>query len=620
MIFAKAKTVNTMPTYCNHAQHGWAKRASSVRILLSALAWLACVPQENQAQTISPHSSSVANPEQVASAGPLASADRVLCYYPINASGTATDPVEVPQAVTPDVAQGITDQQAWAKYARLWKEHATAPENSRLRRLLGLPPSKGVDPVTRKGVRAPSFLPWKPGSFETVTTPHFEILSRADSETNARIATDLERGYWIWTQVYFPFWKFSQGMGRVLHDWDVNESWETFSAKIPATMVCPTGPRHRVVLEKDESTLKSLLVSPKISAGSAQTIAQATGFYSERLRTTILSGDGDAATRRHEMAHQLFREATNNRLSRRNLDAGDSFWLLEGIAGHFESLRLGTNWATLGGWDASRLQHARHRVLAVGQTIGLRQDIQGDRRRVQSKSDLAAWYAGAILHTHYLMDGNGFRDRGDVMRMLADLYQVNLSFTETTPRDVSHNELRDFLLLRDQSIPASGLITSNANQPRDLCLTRCPISRDGVHRLGSVGQLRWLDVSGLPIEDATLKHLVATPTTLRHLNIEATQITNELLPWLAQASTIEEIDLSGTIVDDALAETIRELPQLQTVWLTGSRVGDATLNAIAELPSLHQVDVQKTAVSQSALAAFRKRRPEVELNPLQLAP
>ena len=112
-------------------------------------------------------------------------------------------------------------------------------------------------------------------------------------------------------------------------------------------------------------------------------IERSTGYYNDQNQTIFLYvGDvDDAATRRHEMVHQLFREATRSSLRQDRMPAEQSgFWLIEGIAGYFESLKVGDRVATVGGWDASRLQFARYRTLALADVMPM-EELERDGRR-----------------------------------------------------------------------------------------------------------------------------------------------------------------------------------------------------------------------------------------------
>ena len=100
------------------------------------------------------------------------------------------------------------------------------------------------------------------------------------------------------------------------------------------------------------------------------------------------------------------------------------FWLIEGIAGYFESLYVGNGYATVGGWDSPRLQFARYRFFAGGDRLPMSELRKDGRLTAQSRPDIARWYAHAIAQTHRLLDDGDCAKRRWVYGQLAEQYRI----------------------------------------------------------------------------------------------------------------------------------------------------------------------------------------------------
>ncbi len=591
---------------------------------------------------------------------PSAVADRSVGYFPLPAdaapaatgSRVATSP---PAGGLPCDGFGDSTREPWRRYLRLWQAHRRDPSDPAIRQFLGLPADDAVNVSSRPGRAAPRELRWRLGSYRQVETPHFLIFSRADERFTRHIAEDLERCYWVWTQVFFPLWEGSPQVTVALDgldpesgldpaggshgDQDVSEHLRSTSARIT------TRRKLRVVLFRDADEYATTL------APSVPGVEQSTGYYHDGMGVTFLYGpdrDGsggvgprekssadsagdDTATRRHELVHQMFREATRSGLRRNRAGERADFWIVEGIAGYFESLWLGEDFGILGGWDSPRLQFARHRVLSGGERLPLA-ELRGEgRETAQRRADLPQWYAHAIAHTHRLLDGEGGRYRPETFRLLASLYRIRVEIADGDGADTngsadtggsadawaeSESRLQRFLRVGD-----STLIANPPRRPlRELCLAGCEVSENGIAAIGRQPTLRWLDLSRLPIGDDDVRSLCPDPDQLRQLNLEATRITPELAPWLTRARRLTELDLSWTAADDRLIGAVASDTPLETLWLTGTRVGDVTIDAAATFETLSAVDVQRTEVTDAALKQLRRRRPDLQINPLRLVP
>lgn len=507
-----------------------------------------------------------------------------------------------------DAYAGASD--GWKGYMRLWKSHHEHPSDASIRRFLGLP-LRSQAFSAKTGRSSPRELSWRAGSFAQVDTPHFVIYSRAGREPSMQVAEDLERCYWIWSQMFFPLWEgaaqVTTALGPIGPEQSVTEFMAASSSRITVRR------KLQVVLFRNAQEYQQTL-QPSVPG-----IERSTGYYDERKRLTFLYADDgdDGATRRHELVHQLFREATRSGLGITSPGESGGFWLVEGIAGYFESLQVGTRLATVGGWDSPRLQFARYRVLSAGDSMPMRELMADGRVAAQQRSDLARWYAHAIAQTHHLLDGSDPDHRSWVYGQLAELYKIRSELPVASAGDATNGlerSLPDFLSLDDREL----IENPSARELRELCLAGCEISEKGLQTITPTTQLRWLDLARLPIGNEAVRRLAPRPESLEQLTLEATRVDDDLLDWLSRADNLEEVDLSWTPVSDAAIESLLPAPRLEVLWMTGTKVSDRSIDMIRDMPKLQSVDLQRSQVSDSSIGRLRAARPELQINPLEL--
>ncbi|MEL6107441.1 MAG: hypothetical protein AAFU85_15480, partial [Planctomycetota bacterium] len=194
------------------------------------------------------------------------------------------------------------DVPGWKSYDRLWREFASTPDDIGLRKYLGLPIGVSAGESTTlnvaRGRSAPRWLGWRSGSYQQIESPHFRIYSRANEASGREVARDLERVYWIWTQVFFPFW---EGQPQVaLHLKDVSRD-QPIASQLAAGSRVVSRKKLRVVLFRDADEYQRTL------SRSVPGIERSTGFYSDQQSTSFFYPTQSAdsvATRRHELVHQ----------------------------------------------------------------------------------------------------------------------------------------------------------------------------------------------------------------------------------------------------------------------------------------------------------------------------
>lgn len=509
-----------------------------------------------------------------------------------------------------DVRFGDEASAGWKSYVRLWREFSANPDSVAIRRYLGLPQSTTARLNTRRGRSAPSWLGWRAGTYQQIDSPHFSIYTRAPAAESRRVTEDLERCYWIWTQMFFPLWEGSAQVSGTLSSVPPTQSLDAF-LQTKKTARISIRRKMRVVLFRNAAEYKNKL-SPVVPG-----VERSTGFYSDDNQTIFLyaSENDDAATRRHEVVHQLFREATRSQLGNGMPAEQSGFWLVEGIAGYFESLDIGPTMATVGGWDSSRLQYARYRVLAGRDMMPMPELTNDGRQAVQRRQDIARFYAHAIAQTHHLLDGGDHRARQWIYKQLADTYRIKTDLPSGRLPQSPERELVDFLKITDPHVSTN----PNRAELKRLCLVDCLITGKGLSNITPSASLDWLDLSRIGAAgNQTVARLAPNPASVTQLSLEQTGIDAGLDAWLSKASNLQEIDLSFTRVGDSAIAAIAKHPNVEVLWMTGSQVTDESIDTIARMRKLSAVDLQRTQVSNNGIARLKQLRPQLQINPLEL--
>lgn len=471
-------------------------------------------------------------------------------------------------------------------YQMFWQAAREDPRNPSVLRALGLPESGEVPVTIRPGRNFERQLNWPARSYLEIQSPHFMIDARCDQDQAMELALRLERVYWIWTQVFYPLWENRglvsaalRGQGR-------------FETRIT---------RHRVVVFANRQEYIDTL--SKETPG----IERSTGYYSNHAKITFLylGADADLATQYHELTHQLIGEATRMRVSP-DVGLPSDFWIVEGIASYMESLRMHQDYATVGGWESSRLQFARYRVRGLGEMMPLPRLIDQGRDAVQQSPDIASWYSYSAAYSHLFMDGEHRQPFLEYVRSCYEQPSKSRSLPEVDLAEFLSVSNRDMLQLRPGA------------QLQQLCLANTQVNEDGLAALADQQQLAWLDLSRLPIGDAAIADLCQRNTNLNQLSLERTLASGKALAAIGSLQELQELDLTLAPVTDQDLESITGLQHLETLWLTATRVSDNSVDLISNLPALQQVDLQRSTVTEAGIEKLRLARPNLQINPLQI--
>lgn len=309
-------------------------------------------------------------------------------------------------AVAFTAAQAAADEGRCAEMFRrlgetLWHD----PNHPEARRALGY---MRVDGAWRRAAPEPrSTKQRRPNETWQARGEHFTLTSSLDPDTAQQVLDRLELLFQAWRQLFADFF-MDQTEARALLAGERNpRAWRR-----PMNVVVHAA-RADYVAE-----LRSR--QPRI----AETI----GIYFDTAREShfFQPGPGDdpallLATMHHEGAHQLFQEC---RPTARSIGRQGNFWITEGVACYFESLRAsGEGTLTIGGPAGGRLPAARRRALEDGYYVPLGELAAMGKEALQRRDDLAPLYSQIAGLTAYLIEAEGGVLREPLVRHLSAVYR-----------------------------------------------------------------------------------------------------------------------------------------------------------------------------------------------------
>lgn len=122
----------------------------------------------------------------------------------------------------------------------------------------------------------------------------------------------------------------------------------------------------------------------------------------------------------------------------------------------------------------------------------------------------------------------------------------------------------------------------------------------------------WLQVNasilGTNFTDQSLSALAKLNANIRWLDVSGTAITDASAPVLSAMPNLERLQLQRTAITDASLNALSSLHQLTYLNLYGTQVTDAGLNALAQLPNLRQLYLWQTKVTPAAATNFAEAR------------
>jgi hypothetical protein len=202
-----------------------------------------------------------------------------------------------------------------------------------------------------------------------------------------------------------------------------------------------------------------------------------------------------------------------------------------------------------------------------------------ENARITSRGLLALENADALL-------GLSLSDVDLSSEALAAIGHLNLSWLEIRMRDAFpvkaaiHFERWDNLV----SLKLSGEGVSHA----------------AVSAVGSLLELRHLDLSNTAIEDADLIHVESLPF-LTDVDLSHTHVTGSGLSHLLSASHLRVLTLDDLSLEDSTWSTISRFEKLESLSLARTNVTDVTLATLAALQNLRSISLVGTDTSDAGL-------------------
>ncbi len=470
---------------------------------------------------------------------------------------------------------GMREREGTASGSSQPANHAPAP-------MVGKDHRHGTDPKTTESVPSTRMLRplgWTSDASWRVNGPHFSVITNHSRRAAHDLVQELETLHVVWRQHFVRFWATQR---------DLRRAWAAGRALIPQG-------RHVVVLFRDRSEYTRFL--QRVEPQAAMTL----GMYRAREnRCYFFVGDDDhRSTWWHEATHQLCQETGR---TRDQVGESSDFWAVEGAALYMESRQRFPCYVTLGGIDAPRLQHARFRALNANTYFPLGHVKDWGRNQVQSHPEIRSLYSQFAGTTHFLLDYRREQYQASFMEYLRGIYSTDhdvsavRKFSMLDLDALDREYLQSFLPIDDDrlsSLTASRTITK-------LCLGHCPVSDQGIARLGSlpVDSLTWLDLTACSAVGDTSLEWLSRAVALRQLGLESTAIGDLTLQQLAGLKALEEIDLSGTRITDAGLRQLSGLPRLRILYLTNTQVSDQGLDQLSNLGQLRHLGVQGTRIRQ----------------------
>lgn len=476
-------------------------------------------------------------------------------------------------------------------YRLVWRAYREDPQNKQVAFVLqNFLNASSIDSKARLATTPHPKYKWSAKAFHRVQLPHFRVVSNAPAETLEIWTQELEKIFAVWTQAYPDLWLAPGALKNRL-------AGKNVPLERKAEM-------NVVLFQSREDYLQQL-------GKSEQRIESSVGYYSPQETTSFFyveDGTVSYPTLVHELTHQILQEASLLRGSEPWQTQSD-FWIVEAIALHAESIWIGKDIATVGGWESPRLQVARYRML--------RDDYWMDWENLRSHSaedwkqqeELARAYTQSAGIAHLWLDHPDPAKREAFFKYLTSVYR-NRPNVAVLDNVISKSELKsryeDML-----QVPAQSLRQLHPERNLEECvLIGCELPADGLSFLSDQVSLKWLDLSFMALTD---KHceVLASLQDLERLSLEGTTISNAALANLSRLTQLTELDLSGTKIDDTALQFIAQLPRLETLWLTQTQVTDASLASLASLKSLKFVQVDGSRISAEAWKDFLQKRPDL---------
>lgn len=511
---------------------------------------------------------------------------------------------EQAEALFARAKQAVETPQPARAYQLLHEVLRENPDHAEARRILGYAKNRTGQWTTpeweRTIVKPAAFahpkLGWPARGYWRLESPHFEIVTNHSAREATEAGRQLEDLYSLWQQIFFRYWANQEGLAARFAGG--NEP------------LARPRPKMQVALFKtrEEYVAKLTPTHPQIG--------MTLGIYLDQDHMSFFYA-GDTSiypTWYHEATHQLFQEGVPGVAEKPG--ESSNFWAIEGAALYMESLKRGQAsflegcW-TAGGCEADRLQFARYRALSGDFYEPLGRLVTLGREQVQDSPDIRKLYAQAAGLSHFLIDGDGGRQREAFVDLLSAVYQGGdgadpLAKATDTPYEQLDAQYHQFLNVSDDDL--AGI--PDVARIKNLSLGRTSVTDAGLARLAGCKNLEWLDLSLTAASDEGLK-CFATATGLQQLFLEGTKLTDAGLDTVGGFKQLAELDLSKLQITDGGLAAIAGLKNLKILYLTGSPITDAGLTHLRGLKQLETLEISGTQITAEGLKNLQASLPKL---------
>jgi hypothetical protein len=494
----------------------------------------------------------------------------------------------------------LVDAQLEAKqeptaYRLLWRAYREDPQNKQLQFVLqSFLAATDFESKLRLSTTAHPKFGWPAKTFHRVQLPHFRVVSNAAKDVIASWTEQLEKIFVVWTQAYPDLWLSPGALKHRLAGRNV-----PLERKAEMNVVLFAS-REGYVNQLGKSELR---------------IENSVGYYAPKDTTSYFYVENNQvpfATLVHELTHQILQESSLLRGSE-PWETQSDFWVVEAIALHAESMWIGKEWATIGGWESPRLQVGRYRMLRDDYWIDWEELRSHSAENWKQQPEIAKAYTQSAGLAHLWLDDPDPAKREAFFSYLTSVYRGKPSLEKMNALIVTKDWREQYrrMLQVDREL----LMRLDPEREMEECvLIGCDLPESGLDFLATQKNLKWLDVSFLPIgDDAT--SAIGSLSSLERLSLEGTEIANATLQHIRTLENLNELDLSATKTDDVGFQQLAELSKLETLWLSGTAVTDKSLPLIERMSSLRFVQIDESQISSEGWKQLLMKRPELAPNP-----
>ena len=146
----------------------------------------------------------------------------------------------------------------------------------------------------------------------------------------------------------------------------------------------------------------------------------------------------------------------------------------------------------------------------------------------------------------------------------------------------------------------------------NLALSKTTITDEQLANVAGLSYLASLRLGNTAVTDAGLFHITGLGN-LRALYLGNTNITAKGLPMIGQIGSLAILDLSKTKVDGDFA-ALEKLDELKWLVIQDMEISDAAIDTLGRLPGLGRLSINRSQVSEEALARLKEAKPNIVID------